>query len=470
MKCKHQNCGCSVELEIASEHEHILTLKFSGSVSHDLRHREADDLKGEERSKMQRRLFASPSTPTADVYRDHLAELEPDVFASGNRGNKGTSSEVLQKVRDELKSSRTDTLANDLKTLADKIKSEDQQRAKILPKSKRHCFGFIHEIGIYPHLKVILTQEALIRFYHSIVQRDILYIDATGKVVEKMAAYKRILLYTLSIRPPYGGITCLPVAQYVTSSHTFSSIASFLMKFREIERTVKNGDNATPRLIVTDQSLAIIKACLKEFNSEDLNAFMDRGFRIATGIASNEDLSKSILHICFSHIMVNTKKDLAPHLKTNKLKGKKKLVQKFVMLFFARLVECTRLDEMEDLVHHGYIVMNSKSKTRKMQSSLTAIERSIQEFPEIPSFLTDIIEDEDENGLGDDGEVTDEDVGNDSEDMKEDGDTGRGAEDDLIEAVEEEEDKRDGMENEEDDLIVEEEEDKRDGMENEEES
>ena len=386
MRCKHALCSCKVDLAIISETDGILKINFTGSISHDLCKRKSDHLKGVDRQSLQRRLFDSPSTPTSNVYREHLEGLDGDVFASGNRGNLGTSPAVVQQARNETKSKRTETLSNDIKSVGKSLEVEDQKKASVNQKSKRYCFGFVHDVSTFPNLRIVLTHESLVRLYHSLVTRDILYIDATGNVVEKIPGFKRILLYTLALRHPYSNLVALPVAQYVTSSHTVTSIASFLMKFREVEKVVKNGVNVTPKLIMTDQSLAIIKACLKEFTGESMNDFMNRGFRVVQGKANHEDLSKTIIHVCFSHIMNNTKKDLRKNPLGKRKKGEKKKIKDFVMTLFARLVECQTLHEMDELVRHAYLIMNSKNLTAKVQKSLEVIEHSIKEFPDVEAI------------------------------------------------------------------------------------
>ena len=395
VKCKHVSCNCSTELFIESEHEDVVKIMFEGDIHHDLHHREANDLKGEARQKMRKKLFSSPTTPTADMYRNNLADLDADVFAAGNRGNTGTSPIVLQQVKAEIKASRCDTLPKDLVNLANKLTAEDKCLAKKFPFSKQHYFGYIHDVCVHPDLSVILMQQPLTRVYHQLVQRDILYFDATGPLVEKIPSYKRILLYTLSLRHPYGKCTPLPVGQFVSSSHTASTIATLLAKFRERERVVMNGKNAMPRLIMMDQSTAIINACLKEFSKEDLPSYINRTFRIATGRANAEDLKKVLLHICFSHIMKTTKEDVKPLLVRRK-KNVKNDIRKFVMLLFARLVECRSLEEMENIIRHSFIVLTTKKRNPRVQKSLTIVEKSIAEFPQLNSLVDDTDDDEDE--------------------------------------------------------------------------
>ena len=70
--------------------------------------------------------------------------------------------------------------------------------------SKKSLFGYINDVCVYPNLSVISTPESLLHLCYMIVGFDILYIDATGSLVDNIRPYKRILLYTLSVRHSYG--------------------------------------------------------------------------------------------------------------------------------------------------------------------------------------------------------------------------------------------------------------------------
>ena len=60
------------------------------------------------------------------------------------------------------------------------------------------------------------------------------------------------------------------------------------------------------------------------------------------------------------------------------------------MRYFARLVECRRLEELADLVEAGLVVMTSKFATIEVQTALKTIERSINEFPHVEVMIDDL--------------------------------------------------------------------------------
>ena len=191
-------------------------------------------------------------------------------------------------------------------------------------------------------MKIVLFTESTIRLYHKVCQNDIVYIDATGRVTLESKEYKRILLYTLCVRHSYGKTPPLPIAQYLSNSHNVESIRSFYMILQEKEKIVFNGRVATPRLIMTDYSLALILSCLSEFAKESLQQYINKTWRIIQGKARTEELNSIILHICFSHMMNQNRRNLQKHLK----RGPKQVnaIRNVCMQWFTRVIECRYLE------------------------------------------------------------------------------------------------------------------------------
>jgi hypothetical protein len=50
-------------------------------------------------------------------------------------------------------------------------------------------------------------------------------------------------------------------------------------------------------------SMAIIIACLREFNNESPEEFLERGYKIITGVATEIEARKTIHHVCSAHMM-----------------------------------------------------------------------------------------------------------------------------------------------------------------------
>eukprot|EP00112_Aurelia_sp_Birch-Aquarium-sp1_P007867 Seg1859.4 transcript_id=Seg1859.4/GoldUCD/mRNA.D3Y31 product="Histone lysine demethylase PHF8" protein_id=Seg1859.4/GoldUCD/D3Y31 len=390
--CAHRpTCSAEVHFSVVKNSMDNIHLRFTGRIKHDLHERKSRKISGELRNEAKKLFEKNPGLPPSDVYRKGLANLTPDEFAAGNRTDAGGSVRVVQGIKNEVSKEHRDIklLHNLMKDLQEKLSKEDEDMAKQLKHASRKLFGYIQSMELVPEIKLVLLHEPLIRLYHGIAPRDIIYFDATGSVVRKMPQFKRILYYSLCVRHPYEESPPLPVAEYVSSSHTTESIRRMITTLREKERLIFGGKCVQPALILTDNSLAMIMACLSEFNQETVKQYIDRTFDIVCGKASADKLSLTFLHICYAHVMKNNKTMLDKFIK-NRPGRPTSQVREFSMRFFARLVECRRLEELEDLVGHGYVVFNSKFLTSNVTTALSSIERSINEYPQVYEALDDL--------------------------------------------------------------------------------
>ena len=90
------------------------------------------------------------------------------------------------------------------------------------------------------------------------------------------------MFYTLvAVRHPFPGNQPIPVAEYITSSHTAESFRMFLSTLRQAEKDVYGVKGVSkPRGIVCDFSFSIIEGILQEFNKQSLREFLDLTFDI----------------------------------------------------------------------------------------------------------------------------------------------------------------------------------------------
>ena len=267
-------------------------------------------------------------------------------------------------------------MQDDVINIKNRLENEDRNNAASL-NMQRNLFGYVHHVSVSPHICIVTALEATLKLYNFLCQKDIIYLDATGGIIKPYNNFNKILLYSLVMRHPYGSCHAIPAAEYISSSHSVSSIRMFLVKFRELEKIV-TGKNATPRLLMMDHSWALILACLREFCNESLEEYLNRTHRIMTGTATQRDLLLTLIHICYSHIMKLNRKDIETCL-PSKIKSKeKKILKKFAMLYFARLVECRKLDEMEKLVRLGHKVFSSKLMSQETITAIEQLEKSIK--------------------------------------------------------------------------------------------
>ena len=104
----------------------------------------------------------------------------------------------------------------------------------------------------------------------------------------------------MTIRHAHKNIPPIAIIEYITSSHNIFSIRHPLMKLRELEFQIFR-ESATPQLIVTDYSKAIIQAVSLEFNKESLHEYLNRIFHLTEKINLQDTTNTSTkitLHIC----------------------------------------------------------------------------------------------------------------------------------------------------------------------------
>ena len=181
----------------------------------------------------------------------------------------------------------------------------------------------------------------------------------------------------MCVRHPYGKIPPLPIAQYLSNSHNMESIRSIFTILQEKEKIVFNGRIATPRLKMTDYSLALILSRLSEFEKESLQQYINKTCMIIQEKATTEELNSTILHICFSYMMNLNRRNLQKHLK----RGPKQVnaIRNVCMQWFSRVVECRYLEELQELVLNGKIIFCSPNLTEEVEIALQQLQKHIRD-------------------------------------------------------------------------------------------
>ena len=111
----------------------------------------------------------------------------------------------------------------------------------------------------------MLFNDPMLRLFHTLCPRDILYFDATGNIVASIKPFKQIYYYSLTIRHPFGLAPPVPMAEYIMSSHTTESLRHFIMTLREKENIVFPFSQSNPKLLVSDMSIPLYASALMEF-------------------------------------------------------------------------------------------------------------------------------------------------------------------------------------------------------------
>ena len=153
-------------------------------------------------------------------------------------------------------------------TLEEELKKKDKQEASSLFYDFRRMFWYIQDFGITNnHIKVLFFDEGMIRIYHQVVPKDVLYIDCSSYLVSQIHSISRIFYYCIAICHPISKVPALPVFECIASTHSTESVRSMLVHFISKENYIF-GNHAKPKLIVCDFSKVLINSCLFEFIGE----------------------------------------------------------------------------------------------------------------------------------------------------------------------------------------------------------
>ena len=128
----------------------------------------------------------------------------------------------------------------------------------------------------------MLFNEASVRIFHDLSKHDIIYIDATGKLFADKLNHLRLFYYAMVLRDPYHLNAPIPISELISSRQTADSTGLMIRKLKERSKYL-GLKVATPSLLMSDFSMAIIIACLREFNNKSYEEFLERGYRIVMG-------------------------------------------------------------------------------------------------------------------------------------------------------------------------------------------
>ena len=140
-------------------------------------------------------------------------------------------------------------------------------------------------------------------------KEDIVYIDATGSIVVKSKGQTApFYVYEVVVRHPSKGSSPLPVATFVTSDHTTTSVSYFLGS--GVTGLIKqHGPKAKTRpvMFICDGSVVHLQSLAINFCGVSLQELLTRYYMIVSGQAKEDAISLPIIHRCLSHVMKNAK-------------------------------------------------------------------------------------------------------------------------------------------------------------------
>ena len=285
--CKVEGCDCKVKITINEESDCFGKSVFIGNVNHKTGALAFRQIKGEKRSLEKQTYKNNINIPPSKIFKEKISNIDAEVYVSGNRNDCSTN-KVHQNIKNEVKKQKTSltNIHSDLMTLQEELKNKDEQEALSLCHDFRRMFGYIQDFSITnDHIKVLLFDEGMIRIYHQIVPKDILYIDCSGYLISQIHNISRIFNYCIAILHPISKAPALPVFDCIAYTHTTESVRSMLVHFKSKENFIF-GNHAKPKLIVCDFSKVLINACLFEFNGQTSTEYLDRSYK---NLVENEE-------------------------------------------------------------------------------------------------------------------------------------------------------------------------------------
>ena len=100
----------------------------------------------------------------------------------------------------------------------------------------------------------------------------------------------------------------MPLTSTISYAHTQPATLFWLTLFHNNEKQVSGIDRSSqPLQINGDRVMAIVLSALMAFNSENLLQVLERAWRIAESNAKDKDLTLTVVHTCYFHLMQNAR-------------------------------------------------------------------------------------------------------------------------------------------------------------------
>ena len=340
----------------------LVEVSYEGSVNHKIEECHARSICGKERDDL-RNILATGQMPFKE-YLNRLATKTNAELICEKCNNMGTNVKVMQKISSESRQigKEDNDVVKSLQVLKEKMEAESNVQARLK--------GFIHGFGLTP-LYIYFFLESSVRIWHDLCRKQVVFIDATGGLVEKQNS-KELLFYEIIFKHPIPGQAAIPIAGMITDSQTEPCIADFLLNFWQAEKSLFGHSNITrPLQFNIDNSWAIILALLRCFNVETLAEYLNRRYNIVSGNANNCDFQKTIIHICLAHTMKSFKKRLLAVYKSN---------FSFGMYCLSLMANASTLNDLKELIFDISVLLLSKDLSSAVEVSGKRMEVKINSF------------------------------------------------------------------------------------------
>ncbi|CAF4682520.1 unnamed protein product [Rotaria socialis] len=404
LKCSGHVCHFKCKVHVLNN-GYCFVIAINRKICHRVNEKIGRPIRGSQRRAIMDKFKAGGS-----VYRVHAQYEEKRTIHEKKGFNydaTGKSKKVFKKIKAEAnaESLLSPDISLGILQLHDKLAQEMNSDGIIK--------GALQIVQFRPFCVVAFT-EASIRLYDSIVNRpeSVLSWDATGGIV-KNSSSKQCLYYELTITHPniVDEDSLVPLTFMLSESQTLFTVKQWLSAFKECYRKVfphKKDSFPRPAIILSDRAQVFLQAALYGLNDENYSAFLARAYRIVTNAAIRNDLSKTNIHACLSHFMLDMRKRVNKYLPED--------VREIAMWAIALLVNTSTWREIKDnwrLIcqvffnyasndninfkqHHATLLSRISNITNDPNSS-----RAIHQSKEIRTNINDPFAFDDDNELDD---------------------------------------------------------------------
>ena len=238
--------------------------------------------------------------------------------------------------------------------------------------------------GEWPFRLHLYTEQQLRRYirYCTRAKYSFVHIDATGQVLRKMAEQKRPLIYAAIFKDGDDTNDTIPLAHGLLTDHTAMSINIFLGSVAQSIAQVR-GEVIGPSFFVIDFSAAIMNAVLLAFNSQNIQAHLNRCWNVINKKYDTRQLrSLSFIHFCCCHVMHAVAKNLTDARIDKELRER-------VLYVFALILCETELTKMYEILGSLVSIFGDPSNKRAEQDLKRLVADRLAVDADSVSALTD---------------------------------------------------------------------------------
>ena len=230
-------------------------------------------------------------------YLKNLSQLDGCNFNAGNLCDIGNSKNVYKQIiHKNLKQKHENTFLRILNLKEEYLREFECQKIK----------GLIQYVSAKPFV-VGLWNKRDIDVFHENPTKYAFMGDTTGSIALKVGE-KMILYYSFLLCNKTKNSEPLVNIEILTDSLDKQPIKNCLQQFiTDEKKKYGHKSNGIPIIFTCDMSCLIFKATVRSFNSESIEEYIGRSYKIITGKASSKELpvkpSKLFVHVCLSHII-----------------------------------------------------------------------------------------------------------------------------------------------------------------------